>query len=156
MIVCISLFEGYRIFLLDFVAAYLNTPMPDEVKHAKWLLLDRHVAGLLMKRDAKHWGQFLQADGRILVRMKHILYGYKEAAHHWNQLLMAIFEGKGLAQTTPNSCMLTRRTSHQDGLRVIDSNSGQQQYRYRENAEAARSGGLSNSGLRVGDLNEMV
>jgi hypothetical protein len=53
MLICISLHEGYEVFLLDFVAAYLNTTMPDEVK-CKWLMLDRQVAKILMQRASSH------------------------------------------------------------------------------------------------------
>ena len=39
---------------LDITAAYLNTPMNEDVKH-KWLMLDKDVASVLMTMDADYW-----------------------------------------------------------------------------------------------------
>ena len=37
----------------DITAAYLNTPMNDDVKH-KWLILNKNVAKVLMSMDSNY------------------------------------------------------------------------------------------------------
>ena len=82
------------IFKIDITAAYLNTPMHDDVKH-KWLMLDKDVASMLMSMDADYWKGFLRKDGKILVELDKIMYGYKEAAHWWNKTLIKVFMDNG-------------------------------------------------------------
>ena len=43
---------------MDITAAYLNTPMNEDVKH-KWLMLDRDVASVLILMDPNYWKEFL-------------------------------------------------------------------------------------------------
>ena len=43
----------WRCSKIDITAAYLNTPMNDDVKH-KWLMLDNDVAKVLMGIDAHY------------------------------------------------------------------------------------------------------
>ena len=100
---CIAVLNEYKVFKIDFVAAYLNTDMPTEVKH-KWLKLDRSVSTLLCERDGDYWRQFLMADGRILVQMDKLLYGYKEAAHYWWEALHAMFLSGGFEQCGSDEC----------------------------------------------------
>ena len=66
-----------EIFKIDITAAYLNTPMNDNVKH-KWLMLDKGVAAVLMSIDADYWKTFLHRDGKILVELDKIMCGFKE------------------------------------------------------------------------------
>ena len=41
------------VFEIDITAAYLNTPMNDDVKH-KWLILNKNVAKVLMSMDSNY------------------------------------------------------------------------------------------------------
>ena len=59
-------------FKIDITAAYLNTPMNDDVKH-KWLMLDRDVAKVLMSMDGDYWRSYLRRDGKILVKHDKIM-----------------------------------------------------------------------------------
>ena len=61
-----------EIFKLDITAAYLNTPMNDNVKH-KSLMLDEDVAAVLMSMDANHCG------------LDKIIHGFKETTYWWNK-----------------------------------------------------------------------
>ena len=40
-----------QVFKIDITAAYLNTPMNDNVKH-KWLMQDKDVASVLLSMDS--------------------------------------------------------------------------------------------------------
>ena len=79
---------------MDITSAYLNTPMNDNVKH-KWLMLDKDVASVLIPMDANYWKQFLRKDGKILVKLDKIMYGFKEAAYWWNVELVKTFLADG-------------------------------------------------------------
>ena len=50
-----------EIFKIDITAAYLNTPMNDNVKH-KWLMLDKDVASVLLSMDNNYWKEYLRND----------------------------------------------------------------------------------------------
>ena len=47
ILISIAVYRGLDIFKIDITAAYLNTPMNDDVKH-KWLMLDKYVASMLL------------------------------------------------------------------------------------------------------------
>lgn len=108
LLASIAVLKDYEVFKIDFVAAYLNTKMPEEVKH-KWLLLDRTVSKLLCDRNAAYWLRYLRKDGRILVKMNRLLYGYKEAAHYWWKTLLRMFTDAGFTACGSDECVLTRR-----------------------------------------------
>ena len=105
LIFCIAAIKQLEVIKIDFVAAYLNTEMPDEVKH-KWLLLDKHVSEVLCDNHPTKWRQFLRPDGRILVQMNKMLYGYKEAAYYWNQCLMNMFIKAGYTISKKDKCLV--------------------------------------------------
>ena len=84
-----------EVFKIDITAAYLNTPMNDNVKH-KWLMLDKDVASVLLSMDNNYWKEYLRNDGRILVRLDKIMYGFKEAAFWWNVMLTKVFVENGI------------------------------------------------------------
>ena len=66
ILISIAAFNDLEIMKVDATAAYLNTPMNDNVTH-KWLMLDKDVASVLMSMDESYWKQFLRKDGKILV-----------------------------------------------------------------------------------------
>ena len=68
--------------------------MNDNVKH-KWLMLDKDVASVLLSMDNNYWEEYLRNDGRILVRLDKIMYGFKEAAFWWNVMLTKVFVENG-------------------------------------------------------------
>ena len=68
----------------------LVLPMNDDVDH-KWLLLDKDVASVLMSMDSEYWKGFLRRNGKILLKLDKIMYGFKEAAYWWNVMLVKVF-----------------------------------------------------------------
>ena len=64
-----------EVFEIDITAAYLNTPMNDDVIH-KWLMLEKDEAKVLMSMDANYWKTYLRRDGKILVKLDKIMYGF--------------------------------------------------------------------------------
>jgi hypothetical protein len=105
LVFCIAAIQQLEIIKIDFVAAYLNANMPDEVKH-KWLLLDKHVSEILCNMNPNKWKQYLRPDGKILVQMDKMLYGYKEAAYYWNQCLMKMFTKAGYTISKKDKCLV--------------------------------------------------
>ena len=108
LLASIAALKEYEVVKIDFVAAYLNTKMPPEVRH-RWLLLDRSVSNLLCERNPEYWLKFCRADGRVLVEMDKLLYGYKEAAHYWWETLQAMFVNAGYVKCGSDECVLTLR-----------------------------------------------
>jgi hypothetical protein len=53
-IMSIAAYEEYEIFTIDITGAYLNTPMPEDVKH-KWMKLDRDVVDTLLEIDRERY-----------------------------------------------------------------------------------------------------
>ena len=47
ILISMAVYHELEIFKIDITAAYLNTPMNEDVKH-KWLMLDKDVASILM------------------------------------------------------------------------------------------------------------
>ena len=88
----IAVFHDLEVFKIDITSAFLNTPMNEDVKH-KWLMLDKDVASVLLSMDNEYWRPFLRRDGKILVKLDKIMYGFKEAAYWWNVMLIKVFLG---------------------------------------------------------------
>ena len=107
ILISIAAYRDYEIFKIDITSAYLNTPMNDDVKH-KWLMLDKDVASILLSMDPTYWREYLRPDGKILVRLKKIMYGLKEAAHWWNVTLINVFLANGYRQMSKDQCVLMK------------------------------------------------
>ena len=59
--------------------------LTEEFKVAKVaIMLDKDVAKVLMSMDSNYWRTYLRRDGKILVKLDKIMYGFKEAAYWWN------------------------------------------------------------------------
>ena len=122
LIVNIALLRDLKVMKIDFVGAYLNTPMPAEVKQ-RWILLDKHVSARLVERDPELWKPFLRFDGRILVEMLKLLYGYKEAAYYWNKLLLQMFVSDNYTIHPNDPCVVFKREDNLEcyiGITVDD------------------------------------
>jgi hypothetical protein len=107
ILISIAIYNDLEIMKVDVTAAYLNTPMNEDVKH-KWLMLDRDVASVLVSMDANYWKEFLRKDGKILVELDKIMYGYKEAAYWWNVTLVKTFLANGYKQMGKDKCVLVK------------------------------------------------
>jgi hypothetical protein len=97
----------YEVWKIDFVAAYLNTDMPKELKH-RWVLLDRVVSARLVERNPEKWSPFLRSDGKILVEALKLFYGYREAAHYWNKILIEMFTKDRWVPLGKDKCVLKK------------------------------------------------
>jgi hypothetical protein len=79
------------IFKVDVASAFMRTPMSDDVTH-QWVRLDKDVVNLLLELEPDKYGPYALPDGTMIVRMKHLSYGYVEAAHYWYKELSSTFE----------------------------------------------------------------
>jgi hypothetical protein len=89
---------------IDFIGAYLNTPRPAEVKY-KHVWIPADIAAILVEL-APWFAEFVQEDGRILVEMDKLFYGYKEAALFWFLLLTSVLKKHGFQQSYWDPCLL--------------------------------------------------
>jgi hypothetical protein len=60
-IMSIAAFEDYEVFTIDIIGAYLNTPMPEDVKH-KWMKLDKDVVAMLLESDRERYKEYVRAE----------------------------------------------------------------------------------------------
>jgi hypothetical protein len=91
MLLAIAIYEGLTIFKVDVASAFMRTPMSDDVTH-QWVRLDKDVVNLLLELEPDKYGPYALPDGTMIVRMKHLSYGYVEAAHYWYKELSSTFE----------------------------------------------------------------
>ena len=61
-----------------------------------------------MSMDADYWKTFLRRDGKILVELDKIMYGFKEAAYWWNKTLVKVFLENGYRQMGKDQCVLVK------------------------------------------------
>ena len=107
ILISIAIYHDLEVYKIDITAAYLNTPMNDDVKH-KWLMLDKDVAKVLMSMDGAYWRTYLRRDGKILVKLDKIMYGFKEAAYWWNVTLTKVFLENGYKQMGKDKCVFVK------------------------------------------------
>ena len=110
ILISIAVFYDLEVFKIDITSAFLNTPMNEDVKH-KWLMLDKDVASVLLSMDNDYWRPFLRRDGKILMKLDKIMYGFKEAAYWWNVMLIKVFLDSGYQQMAKDKCVLVKRDS---------------------------------------------
>ncbi len=65
-IMSITAYKDYEVFTVDITGAYLNTPMPDDVKH-KWMKLDKDVTEMLVEINEARFLPYVQTDGTMIV-----------------------------------------------------------------------------------------
>jgi hypothetical protein len=100
ILLCIAIVEELEIVKADVTSAYMNTNMPlDSVKH-RWVLLEPDVVKVLLQLDEEYWRKYLRKDGKILVELKKLMYGYKEAEHFWKA---------GYKQSRKDPCLLDKK-----------------------------------------------
>jgi hypothetical protein len=109
----IAIFSNYLVWKIDFVAAYLNTVMPDELKH-KWVMLDKTVSKRLITRNPDKWSKYLRKDGKILARVLKLFYGFKEAAFYWNKTLTNMFVENGWKILSKDKCVFIKPLNNND------------------------------------------
>jgi hypothetical protein len=63
-----------------------------------------------MEREPDKWRVFLRSDGRILVHMNKLAYGYREAAHYCNKILIEMFIKGGWTVSKKDKCLVYRPT----------------------------------------------
>jgi hypothetical protein len=107
-IINLSLLYDMDVMKIDIKSAFLNTPMPDDVKH-KWVLLDKVTSNYLVKKNHNKWHKYMNDKGRILVEMKKLMYGYKEAAHYWQKYLFTMFKRHNYKVCVKDQCVAILR-----------------------------------------------
>ena len=75
-------------------------------------MLDKDVAKVLMGMDADYWRTYLRRDGKILVKLDKIMYGFKEATYWWNVTLTKVFLENGYKQMSKDKCVFVKSESN--------------------------------------------
>lgn len=109
ILLCIAANRDLEVFKVDISSAYMNTPVPADVKH-RWVRLDKDVVQMLRELQPGKWDEFVQADGKMVVEMDKLMYGFKEAAHYWNVELINVFLKAGYKQCAKDKCVLVKQT----------------------------------------------
>ena len=107
MLIGVACFLDLEIFKVDMTAAYMNTELPDSVKH-KWVRLDRDVSAILVGSNPGYWKEYVEPRGTILVQMDRLMYGYKEAAHYWWVTLISVFVAAGYRANVKDPCVMMK------------------------------------------------
>ena len=76
-------------------------------------MLDKDVAKVLMGMDADYWRTYLRRDGKILVKLDKIMYGFKEATYWWNVTLTKVFLENGYKQMSKDKCVFVKSENNQ-------------------------------------------
>ena len=61
-----------------------------------------------MSMDSEYWKTYLRRDGKILVKLDKIMYGFKEAAYWWNVTLTKVFLENGYQQMSKDNCVFVK------------------------------------------------
>jgi hypothetical protein len=102
----IGAYRKALIFTIDVVSAYPRTPRPPHVKY-KYLRLQKDVAKLLCEIDGK-FVQFLSRDGTMVVELRSMLYGQKEAGYEFYILLFNMLYEGGFRANPKDPCVIHR------------------------------------------------
>ena len=109
LMMAIAARDDLEVFKIDFESAFLNTPMPDEVKY-KWLYLDKYAAERFVALQPEKFAGFQEPKGSMLVEMKKLGYGWTEASHYWNKVLDRMFtEGGGYKSLSKDRAAYVKR-----------------------------------------------
>jgi len=106
-IMCIAAYEDYETFTIDITGAYLNTPMPEDVKH-KWMKLDKDVVDMLLEINRERYESYVRADGTMVVRNEKLMYGYQEAAHYWYDEIATVFHNNEYTSCMKDKCVFIK------------------------------------------------
>ena len=109
IVLSIAAYKDLEVFKIDVTAAYMNTPMPEDVKH-RWVRLDRDVVRMLRKIQPGYWDEFVQPDGTALVEMDKLIYGFKEAAKYWNVILIDVFLRHWYKRCEKDKCVMFKES----------------------------------------------
>ena len=96
------------LFRIDVVATFLKAKINDDVKH-KWVRLSKDVSQRLVERWPEKYAEFLDNNGRILVVMLKIGYGYSEAGHYFGVRMKDVLVVIGMCPCASDTCVWTYR-----------------------------------------------
>jgi hypothetical protein len=122
-IMSIAAYENHEVFTVNITGVYLNTPMPDDVKH-KWMKLDKDVVDMLVEIDRARFSTYVQADGTMIVQNEKLMYGYQEAAHYWNDEISEVFLKNRYKKCMKDKCVFVKKEAGKHaicGLTVDDN-----------------------------------
>lgn len=105
MLATIAQAESRAIATVDIPGAYLNAQMPGNVRVR--MRLDASISNVVIQLDPSY-AQFVCDDGSIIVELDKALYGLKESALLWYELLCERLRSIGFKQNRYDRCVFNR------------------------------------------------
>ena len=96
--------EGLKVKTMDVAQAYLNADMPRNI----YVSLDPKVAKILVEEVDGSYAQYLDSEGKILVKLNKAQYGCVESARLWYSTFSKFLVSKGFEVNPLDPCVLTR------------------------------------------------
>jgi hypothetical protein len=95
--------EGRQVVTADVPGAYLNADMVGTV----YMRLDANLSGLLVSLDPSY-EEFLDPDGKLIVKLKKAIYGCKESAKLWYDHISALITKLGFIVNPLEPCIFNK------------------------------------------------
>jgi hypothetical protein len=96
--------EGLKIKTMDVAQAYLSADMPRSI----YVSLDPKVAKILVEEVDGTYAQYLDSEGKVLVKLNKAQYGCVESARLWYDTFSKFLVSKGFEVNPLDPCVLTR------------------------------------------------
>jgi hypothetical protein len=122
-IMIIAAFKDYEIFTVNVMGAYLNMPMPTDVKD-KWMKLDKDVVDTFLEIDRESYLPYVHTDGTMMVCKKKLMYGYQKAAHYWHNEMDKVFTGNGCRKCKKDKCVFVKKKADKQAICGITVDDG--------------------------------
>ena len=97
--------EGRAVATVDVPGAYLNARMPDDTRVR--MRLNAFLTDVVVQLDPSY-SDYVGTDGKLIVELDKALYGLKESALLWYQLLCDKLETIGFAKNRYEQCVFNR------------------------------------------------
>jgi len=111
MLSAIAAFEGRAVATVDFPSAFLLADIPEDAPEV-FVELNRFETKVLIKIDPK-FKEYIQENGKCLVKLKKPLYGCIESARLWYQKISTDLEDLGFIKNPYDECVFNR---HKNGI----------------------------------------
>ena len=103
MVAAMAAHEGRAVMTADITGAYLNADMKKDI-HMK---LEPKLAEVLAAMEPSY-GEYINADGTLIVKLTKALYGCVESAKLWYDNIAGFLRGEGFVQNARDRCVFNK------------------------------------------------
>ena len=121
-----NLTEEERRLILPMMKNYFEkyTPAGDFEKAKKRVLVRGDLQKMIGETQGPVSRTYLRRDGKILVKLDKIMYGFKEAAYWWNVTLTKVFLENGYKLMSKDKCVFAKSENNQISYCAITVDDG--------------------------------